>query len=77
VSQRSLAIRWGWCTRQSWQVSGVIRLVAVPPVLLGTAYGIWKQNQLDQEVWQVVDMRSPRVRLREHRAGNLNTAADT
>jgi len=38
-------------------VSGVIGLVAVPPVLLGTAYGIWKENQLDKEVWQVIDNR--------------------
>src|SRR3954470_14013696 len=38
-------------------VSGAIGLVAVPPVLLGTAYGIWKENQLDKEVWQVVDER--------------------
>ena len=36
-------------------VSGAIGLVAVPPVLLGTAYGIWKENQLDQEVWRVID----------------------
>jgi hypothetical protein len=38
-------------------ISGAIGLVAVPPVLLGTAYGIWKENQLDKEVWQVVDER--------------------
>jgi hypothetical protein len=38
-------------------VSGVIGLVAVPPVLLGTAYGIWKENQLDKKVWQVIDER--------------------
>ncbi len=38
-------------------VSGAIGLVAVPPVLLGTAYGVWKQNQLDKEVWQVIDER--------------------
>src|SRR5512140_1110136 len=38
-------------------VSGVIGLAAVPPVLLGTAYGIWKENQLDKEVWQVIDER--------------------
>ena len=38
-------------------VSGAIGLVAVPPVLLGTAYGIWKENQLDKEVWQVIDQR--------------------
>ena len=36
-------------------VSGAIGLVVVPPVLLGTAYGIWKENQLDKEVWQVID----------------------
>jgi hypothetical protein len=36
-------------------VSGAIGLVAVPPVLLGTAYGIWKENQLDKEVWQVIE----------------------
>ena len=38
-------------------VSAGIGLVAVPPVLLGTAYGIWKENQLDKEVWQVIDER--------------------
>jgi hypothetical protein len=26
-------------------------------VLLGTAYGIWKENQLDKEVWQVIHER--------------------
>ena len=36
-------------------VSAGIGLVAVPPVLLGTAYGIWRQNRLDQEVWQVIE----------------------
>jgi len=39
-------------------VSGAIGLVAVPPVLLGTAYGIWKENQLDKEVWQMIDERT-------------------
>ena len=39
-------------------VSGAIGLVAVPPVLLGTAYGIWKENQLNQEVWRVIDERT-------------------
>src|ERR1700745_3407386 len=38
-------------------VSGAIGLVAVPPVLLGTAYGIWKENQLDKQVWQGIDER--------------------
>ena len=38
-------------------VSGAIGLVAVPPVLLGTAYGIWKDNQLVKWVLQVIDER--------------------
>jgi len=38
-------------------ISAGIGLVAIPPVLLGTAYGIWKENQFDQEVWRVVDER--------------------
>jgi hypothetical protein len=38
-------------------ISGAIGLVAVQPVLLGTAYGIWKENQLDKQVWQVIDER--------------------
>ena len=28
------------------------------PVLVGTAYGIWKENQLDKQVWQVIDERA-------------------
>ena len=38
-------------------VSAGIGLVAVPPVLLGTAYGIWRQNRLDQDVWRVIEER--------------------
>ena len=38
-------------------ISGAIGL-AVQPVLLGTAYGIWKENQLDKQVWQVIDERT-------------------
>jgi len=38
-------------------ISGAIGL-AVQPVLVGTAYGIWKENQLDKQVWQVVDERT-------------------
>jgi hypothetical protein len=47
-------------------VSGAIGLVAVPPVLLGMAYGIWKENQLDKEVWQVIDDRSARQHKQAH-----------
>jgi hypothetical protein len=38
-------------------LSGVIGLAVLPPVLLGTAYGIWKKHHLDKEVWQVIDER--------------------
>ena len=38
-------------------VSGAIGLVVLPPVLFGTAFGIWKENQFDKEVWQVIDER--------------------
>ena len=38
-------------------ISGAIGL-AVQPVLVGTAYGIWKEHQLDKQVWQVIDGRT-------------------
>ena len=38
-------------------VSGAIGL-AVHPVLAGTAYGIWKEHQLDKQVWQLIDERA-------------------
>jgi hypothetical protein len=40
-------------------VSGAIGLVAVPPVLLGTAYGIWKENRLDQVIDERVGSGEP------------------
>jgi hypothetical protein len=39
-------------------ISGAAGLLAVPRVLQGTAYGIRKKNQLDKEVWQVIDERT-------------------
>src|SRR5262249_5108243 len=38
-------------------ISGGVGGGAGPPVLLGAAYGVWKENQLGQEVWQVIDER--------------------
>jgi hypothetical protein len=38
-------------------ISGAIGLVAVQPVLVATAYGIWNEHQLDKQVWQVIDQR--------------------
>src|SRR4051794_37769054 len=42
-------------------LSGAIGLVAIPPVLIGTVYGIWKEDQLDQEVWRVIEERTGRA----------------
>jgi len=39
-------------------ISGAIGLVAVQPVLVGTAYGIWMEHQLDKQVWLVIDERT-------------------
>jgi hypothetical protein len=52
--ERQLSISLGGHEWVDAAVSGAIGLVGVPPVL-GTAYGIWKENRLDQEVWQVID----------------------
>src|SRR5215468_9782776 len=38
-------------------ISGAIGL-AVQPVLVGTAYGIWKEHQLDKQAWHVIDERT-------------------
>jgi hypothetical protein len=56
-SDGKLAIELGGHEWVDTAVSAGIGLVAVPPVLLGTAYGIWKQNQLDGEVWRVIEER--------------------
>ncbi|HEY6665561.1 MAG TPA: hypothetical protein VI036_10600 [Propionibacteriaceae bacterium] len=50
-----LSIGPGGHERVDAAISGAIGLIAVPPVLLETAYGIWKENKLDQEVWQEID----------------------
>ena len=58
-AQLSRAIPWLYplTHQRTSTVSGAIGLAVVPPVLLGTAYGIWRENQLDKEVWQVIDER--------------------
>jgi hypothetical protein len=53
-------------------VSGAIGLVAVPPVLVGTAYGIWKENQLDKQVWRG-DRRAGRRANRSRPASSPQT----
>ena len=48
---------WRRLLGAGYALTVLIGLVAVPPVPLGTAYGIWKENQLDKEVWQVIEER--------------------
>ena len=55
--ERQLSIGLGGHEWVDTAISGAIGL-AVQPVLVGTAYGIWKENQLDKQVWQVIDERA-------------------
>src|SRR5438309_7733652 len=38
-------------------VSAGIGLLLIPPVLIGTVWGVWKEHSLDKAVWRVVDER--------------------
>ena len=38
-------------------VSAGIGLLVLPPVLIGTIWGIWKEHSLDDVVWRIVDER--------------------
>ena len=38
-------------------VSAGIGLLLIPPVLIGTVWGVWKEQSLDKRVWRVVDER--------------------
>jgi hypothetical protein len=32
-------------------------VLLLPPVLIGTVWGVWKEHSLDDRVWRVVDER--------------------
>jgi hypothetical protein len=38
-------------------VSAGIGVLLLPPVLIGTIWGVWKEHSLDDRVWRVVDER--------------------
>src|SRR5207237_5116753 len=38
-------------------VSAGIGVFLIPPVLIGTVWGVWKEHSLDKVVWRVVDER--------------------
>jgi hypothetical protein len=42
-------------------MGGVIGLVVLPPALFTTAYGIWKENQMDSEIWRIIEERTGRA----------------
>jgi hypothetical protein len=38
-------------------VSAGIGVLLMPPVLIGTIWGVWKEHSLDERVWRIVDQR--------------------
>jgi hypothetical protein len=38
-------------------VSAGIGVLLMPPVLIGTIWGVWKEHSLDERVWRIVDER--------------------
>jgi hypothetical protein len=38
-------------------VSAGIGVLLLPPVLIGTIWGIWKEHSLDDRVWRTIDER--------------------
>jgi hypothetical protein len=38
-------------------VSAGIGVLLLPPVLIGTIWGVWKEHSLDDRVWRIVDER--------------------
>ena len=38
-------------------MSAGIGVLLLPPVLIGTIWGVWKEHSLDDRVWRVVDER--------------------
>jgi hypothetical protein len=38
-------------------VSAGIGVLLIPPVLIGTIWGIWKEHSLDDRVWRAIDER--------------------
>jgi hypothetical protein len=52
-----LSIRLGPHEWVDTAVSAGIGVLLLPPVLIGTIWGIWKEHSLDDRVWRTIDER--------------------
>src|SRR3981081_1412716 len=52
-----LSIRLGPHARVNTAGSAGIGVLPLPPVLIGTIWGIWKEHSLDDRVWRTIDER--------------------
>ena len=52
-----LGVRMGPHEWVDTAVSAGIGVLLVPPVLIGTIWGVWKEHSLDDRVWRIVDER--------------------
>jgi hypothetical protein len=53
-----LSVRMGPHEWVDTAVSAGIGVLLMPPVLIGTIWGVWKEHSLDDRVWRIVDERT-------------------
>jgi predicted peroxiredoxin len=58
-------------------VSAGIGVLLIPPVLIGTIWGVWKEHSLDDRVWRIVDERTSAAPPVTSSAGSTSPAAGT
>jgi hypothetical protein len=52
-----LSVRMGPHEWVDTAVSAGIGVLLMPPVLIGTIWGVWKEHSLDDRVWRIVEER--------------------
>jgi hypothetical protein len=52
-----LGVRMGPHEWVDTAVSAGIGVLLIPPVLIGTIWGVWKEHSLDERVWRIVEER--------------------
>jgi hypothetical protein len=53
-----LGVRMGPHEWVDTAVSAGIGVLLMPPVLIGTIWGVWKEHSLDDRVWRIVEERA-------------------
>jgi hypothetical protein len=56
-SEGQLSVRMGPHEWVDTAVSAGIGVLLMPPVLIGTIWGVWKEHSLDDRVWRIVEDR--------------------